>query len=76
MEKLSFYDVKTKGKFETEDYSVREKDLQKERILSKNLLEEKIMSLLDGESTYDRTHALLLCSSFRFTKGELFLLDR
>ena len=25
MEKLSFYDVKTKGKFETEDYQVREK---------------------------------------------------
>ena len=25
MEKLSFYDVKTKGKFETEDYSVKEK---------------------------------------------------
>ncbi len=25
MEKLSFYDVKTKGKFETADYSVKEK---------------------------------------------------
>ncbi len=25
MEKLSFYDVKTKGKFETEEYQVREK---------------------------------------------------
>ena len=25
MEKLSFYDVKTKGKFETEDYQVKEK---------------------------------------------------
>ncbi|MBI3314888.1 MAG: hypothetical protein HYZ86_02945 [Candidatus Omnitrophica bacterium] len=25
MEKLSFYDVKTKGKFETEEYSVKEK---------------------------------------------------
>ncbi len=25
MEKLSFYDVKTKGKFETETYEVREK---------------------------------------------------
>ena len=25
MEKLSFYDVKTKGKFETTDYKVREK---------------------------------------------------
>jgi hypothetical protein len=24
-EKLSFYDVKTKGKFETEDYKVQEK---------------------------------------------------
>ncbi len=25
MEKLSFYDVKTKGKFETDQYQVREK---------------------------------------------------
>ena len=25
MEKLSFYDVKTKGKFETTEYSVKEK---------------------------------------------------
>ena len=51
-------------------------NLNKERILNYKILEDKIISFLDGESTYDRLHALQLCSSFRFSKGELFLLDR
>ena len=50
--------------------------LNEERILKLKILEEKILNFLDSESSYEKSHALLLCTSFRFRKGELFLLDR
>ena len=51
-------------------------NLNEERILKLKILEEKILNFLDSESSYEKSHALLLCTSFRFRKGELFLLDR
>ena len=52
------------------------KEIQRQRHLTLTILENKVMLLLDGESKYDRSHASLLCNSFRFRKGELYLLDR
>ena len=51
-------------------------NLNEERILKLKILEEKILNFLDSDSSYEKSHALLLCTSFRFRKGELFLLDR
>lgn len=39
--------------------------------------ESSVMALLDGAHTqYDPAHALLLCHSFAFEKGQRFLLER
>ena len=61
---------------ESKEKLIQKINLNEERILKLKMLEEKILNFLDSESTYDKSHALLLCTSFRFRKGELFLLDR
>ena len=61
---------------ESKEKLIEKINLNEERILKLKILEDKILNFLDSESTYGKSHALLLCTSFRFRKGELFLLDR
>jgi hypothetical protein len=41
-----------------------------------DILEGKIMHILEGGCIYNPSHALLLCTLFGFKKGQIYLYER
>jgi len=44
--------------------------------MKRDILEGKIMRILEGGCIYNLSHALLLCTSFGFKKGQIYLYER